>query len=122
MPPGTHDPWGVLLARLDPDVEIAGRARAAMKAERVRAHDQEPDVSCGERSQQIDKVRIHRFARRARAIVPGSVSRLAGCVGRRDGGPIFPIVRVGSRVRRKASHGHALPTFCCAILHGPIIP
>ena len=96
MPP--HDPGSVLLARLDPDVEVAGCARPAVKAEGVRPYDQETDVSCGERSQQIDKVRIHRSARRAGAIVPGSVSRPVGCA--RQAGSVASRSRRVCRPRR----------------------
>jgi len=60
----------ILRRRVDPDVQVAGGPRPAVQSQRVGADDQEADVMVDERSQQIDKVLVHRGTRPATATGP----------------------------------------------------
>ena len=70
-PKGAHDASSIVRCGVDPDIKVPGRARAAMKRERVGAHHEKADVSGDERAQQIDKIRVHRSCLRAGATSAG---------------------------------------------------
>jgi hypothetical protein len=62
-----HNAHGIVWRRVNPHIQVARGAWTTVQRECICPDDEEPNVSGDERAQQIDKVLVHRAARRAGA-------------------------------------------------------
>ena len=89
----------ILLRRLHPDVQIAGRTRNRVNAERMGTDNQKPNVSCVQLAQEITKVLNHRsFGPPCSASVESRMGMVARVYAGRDPCAELHAIRESSRI------------------------